>query len=156
MKVNGAITALVLSALSLTCDAGELVLHTFSVHSKYNSDVTTVGREWDGYRWVDRTTTIKAYNNRNFGLSWRQDGLIFGAYHNSYYRTTVYLGREFMLNRYVGGFLGLGTGYRHDISPLGGILLKAPIGDRVQLELIGTPKIGEVDGVLHLATSYRF
>ena len=155
MKVKGALTSLVLGALSLTCDAGELVLHSFSWHSKYNKDVTTTRMVWEDYMWVERSSTTLAYNNRNFGLGWRTDsGVIFGAYHNSYYRPTVYLGREFMVNRHFGAFVGLATGYRHPITPIGGLIAEVP--ERAAMEVIGSPRVGNTDGVIHLAVSYRF
>jgi hypothetical protein len=136
-----ALIGLASCALSLTAVAGELTVHTISRHSQYNQDVGN----------------ILAYNNQNFGLGWRtENGLIFGAYHNSYYRPTVYLGQEFMLNRYFGTFAGLATGYRHPISAIGGLILKIPVTERAAMEFMGAPRIGRIDGVIHVAASYRF
>lgn len=145
LKVKGALTALVLSALSLTCVAGELIVHTVSWHSKFNKD-TRIGN-----------TMFFAYNNENYGLGWRTErGLMFGTYRNSLYRQTFYIGQELMWNEHLGGFLALGTGYHANVALLGGGVVKLPVSTRTKLELIATPSFKQVDAALHLAVSYRF
>lgn len=42
------------------------------------------------------------------------------------------------------------------LAPLGGLIIKLPLTERASLELMGLPKIGRIDGVLHATIAYKF
>jgi hypothetical protein len=90
------------------CDG--LVFHLQSHHKNGNHDVTET--------WVDKdnashTGTKRGLNNNNFGIGYKSDdGYSIGVYKNSFFNTSTYAGKEFMYNRYFGGFVGVATGYK--------------------------------------------
>ena len=92
------------------CDG--LVFHLQSHHKDGNHDVTET--------WVDKdntshTKTHYALNNNNYGIGYKTDnGYSIGIYKNSFYKTSAYAGKEFMYNRYLGGFVGIASGYKEE------------------------------------------
>jgi hypothetical protein len=153
---------LALWALSLTAVADELIVTGLTRHSKYNHDSVETETYFDKSRseWMTTSKPIRAYNNVNPGLGYRtDDGLLFGVYKNSFYRTTFYLGGEVMANRYFGGFAALATGYKEvshlPVTVIGGLIVKAPITDRLSLNLMFLPPLGRIDGVATIALAWR-
>jgi hypothetical protein len=51
------------------------------------------------------------YNGTTPGIGYAQDGWGYGVYHNSLEESTVYVARQFPVNRYFGYEAGLATGY---------------------------------------------
>ncbi len=145
--------AFLVALLALTCafaQAGELIVHGPSVHSAYNTDQLSVKQ---GVAII-----TKRYDNRNYGIGYRTtDGYLFGVYNNSYSRPAAYFGRQFMFNSYVGAFAAVATGYNNVSGyPLGGLVVRIPLTGRTSLELMGSPKLGKIDGLLHAAIAYKF
>lgn len=133
-KVIFACLALV-SSLSFS---QELILHTASVHS---------------------TSKDKTYNNFNPGIGYRKDGISIGMYYNSYNRPTFYVGKEWMVNSYFGGWLAAATGYDRavgrPITVIGGLIGKVPLTDTLTANVLLTPKFGDNPLVVHLAISKK-
>ncbi len=162
MNTKSVIALAVLVAIT-SAHAGELLIHTISVHSKENHQEASerpAPSEPGGLPLVYKTAEVK-YNNRNFGLGWRFDsGYMVGAYQNSYNLTTVYLAKDFMLNEHVGLLAGMATGYQEmsgaAITPIGGILLKLPVADRVSLNILAMPRMKTMDGVIQATLSVKF
>ena len=133
-----------LCALSLTgvAEADELLIHTVSHHSHGNNE----------------------YNNYNFGLGYRtDDGWIFGLYRNSYFKPAAYVAKQWTPeslrfgDAQFGFFVGAATGYRevsgHALAPIGGLSAKYPLSDKWSANVLGTPPIGKMDGVVQLTFS---
>ncbi len=152
------VIAALLIACSIPATAGELVLHTLSYHSNHTYEDT-----WDYYKdgkYDHTTVTDVRYNNINPGIGYKFDsGLMFGYYNNSYHKPTFYVAQEYMFNQYVGVFGGLGTGYKYvsgrDINVLGGFVFKYQLTEKVGLNLMALPPIGNMTGVAHMAVSYK-
>lgn len=154
--------SLLLALLAITASAGELIIHTVSYHSNYNTPGTEVQtRKKDGetytYYW-----TYPGYNNYNWGIGYRtDDGYEVGAYYNSYRNLSVYVAKSWMYNEYIGVYLGLATGYNDAINfpvaPLAGLVLQLPLTSSVTAKLLLSPPLGSnLDGVAHLAFGYKF
>lgn len=138
-KLNKAmkLAACLLAFLPLASLADELIIHGPSKHD-----------------------SSKPYNNSNYGIGYRTDkGFIFGAYENSYGRPTFYVGRQWDFTPRFGAFTALGTGYDNvsglPVAPLIGLTFKQPLTDRLTLELMGVPKLGSVDAVVHVSLAYK-
>jgi hypothetical protein len=149
--------------LASTCSAaGELILHGRSVHSSYNKDKWIYKRhevredgEYDIY------TVIGHYNNENYGIGYRTDkGVTFGLYKNSYYRLTAYVGKHVAFSKHFGAYVAVGTGYSkvssYPLMLMGGLTVKVPLTEQISIELIGSPKLGKTDGLLHTTITYKF
>lgn len=146
----------------LQAKAGELIIHGPSIHSSNNSDTRIFDHQEtrDG-KLYDIYMVTRRYNNRNYGLGYRTDsGLLIGLYNNSYYKVTAYIGKQVMFTEHLGGFVAVGTGYksvtRFPLAPLGGLILKVPLTDSVSLDIMGLPKLGRIDGLLHATIAYKF
>lgn len=161
MKYHILAVAIALSVAGVA-KADELIIHTVSWHSDDNKDST---KQWttvdqNGQTWL-HTTRTEAYNNANFGVGYRWDnGWQVGAYYNSYRKPAVYVAKNWMFTENFGAFLGAATGYDqvagHPVAPIGGLVYKIKLTDRYGLDILGTPPIGEMDGVLHLAITRKF
>lgn len=140
--------------------ADELVIHGMSLHSAHNADERVFDhQETRNGQTYNIYMVTKRYNNANFGIGYRINGVIFGLYNNSYNRPTAYIGRQYMLNKHVGGFIALGTGYdavtHTPVTVLGGLVLKAALTDTISVELVGLPKLGKADSVIHTSIVYK-
>jgi len=92
------------------CDS--LVFHLQSHHKDGNHDVTETWTDKDNNSY---SKTHYALNNNNYGIGYKTDnGYSIGIYKNSFYKTSAYAGKEFMYNRYLGGFVGIASGYKEE------------------------------------------
>lgn len=127
------ITAIALVLLATSTFAGELSLqlHGLSWHAAPRAEFDNTGREW---------------NERNGGLGIRHTfsdtwSVQAGAYRNSVDRTTVYAVANYTPVQFgalrVGGFAGVGSGYR---TPLlaGGLVELGPVSVRIIPPIKGT------------------
>lgn len=142
--------SLVLSAAlmlgTMSAQAGELLVHLGSTH---HPSLTSEGQP---------------YNNRNPGIGYKSDSQwLFGAYHNSYRKTTVYAGRvwEWPVGPVRAGVVAfLATGYQ-DVtgkwaSPLGAATLYVPLSNKVGLRFMAIPRVNsETSTVAHVALSFK-
>lgn len=161
---------LVSCALGLTgvAQADELIIHTVSYHSDANRDKS---EQWTTVnvhgQTVTHTRNTKAYNNFNYGLGYRTDsGWLFGVYQNSYYNPAAYIAKQWTPDGWrlgqaqFGFFVGAATGYRQvsgdEVVPIGGLLMRYQLTEQYAVNVLGTPPIGRMDGVLHLAISRHF
>lgn len=152
------LSALILLA-STNAIAGDLVIHTVSRHTDNNHTTS--------YQWYEpqadlvHTHTDYAYNNNNYGIGYRSDtGWLVGVYHNSYFRPTAYVGKEWMYNQYFGGQVALATGYdsvaHRPVVLIGGLIVRFPIYDGVKGNFLLVPPVANTDGVVHFALNYPF
>ena len=115
----------------------------------------------DGWTQVQHWS-YPGYNNYNFGLGYMtDDGFEAGVYYNSYRKVSVYGAKRWMYNEYIGVYLGLATGYKDAIdfpvAPLAGLLLQLPLTQDVGARIMIQPPLGkELDGVIHLAFTFKF
>lgn len=142
--------SLLLSAVlmmgTMSARAGELLVHLGSTHQP---SVTSKGQP---------------YNNSNPGLGYVSDsGVLVGAYHNSYRKTTVYAGKTWQWPVgpvRVGVVAFLATGYK-DVtgnwaSPLAAATLYVPLSEKVGLRFMAIPRINsETATVAHVALSFK-
>jgi hypothetical protein len=146
----------VLGLSSTFAFADGITVHLISRHSANNHDSSYEFTDENGQRWIH---TDKAHNNNNFGLAYKFDsGYAVGVYRNSQYHTSVYGGKEFMYNRYMGVFLGAVTGYENSaIFPFAAALLKMPITEKTNAVLSVIPKKDfSTFEVINLALEYNF
>lgn len=162
--------AAVCAAVCGIANAGELVIHTLSLHtdatyqynhtthySEVNPATNEVIKQWD----VTTTSQIK-FNNANVGLGWRtDDGWAVGGYYNSYRKLSLYFGKSFELGYRFSVLLGGGTGYDqlengHKITPIAALEYKLPITDTSGVRFAGQPKTGNNAGVIHAMGYVRF
>jgi hypothetical protein len=70
------------------------------------------------------------HNNNNFGVGFHADnGMVFGVYQNSEYRSTAYVGYKYDFNDYLAVTLGGAVGYSNRfITPLLMPTLSIPFG----------------------------
>jgi hypothetical protein len=135
-----------IAMLPLPACAGELILHTVSVHFHPNHD----------------------QNNSNFGLSYLADtsclgserfknNVIAGVFHNTRYNPTAYAGCYFNLVEYrmieVGVMLALFTGYDHPVTPSGLLIGTYHVTGTWNLRVSLAPVSR---GVATLSVGYRF
>jgi uncharacterized membrane protein len=144
--MNKILASLVLASLAMSAQAGEIIVHTASVHTE---KMYALGNE------------TKELNNVNVGIGYRNDdGLTVGAYKNSYYHNTVYITQDLMYNEYVGVVVGASTGYKVasglTITPMLAAIVKIPVNETVTINVLAMPKVGKFIGVAHLALSYKF
>lgn len=123
-------------------NAGNLLFHLESHHSELNKDETEYTIDENGNKI---STPIKGHNNNNFGIGYKTDkGYLFGTYRNSFYKQTIYIGAEFMYNKYIGGLVGVATGYKvhygHPIMPFAAGLIKVPLYDETKAVFSIVPK----------------
>jgi hypothetical protein len=165
------LTHLVLVTLSLTCvaqaaSAGELIVHTVSLHSSQTYEHEhTVNYVDEQSAVLYSATTIenRRFNNVNPGLAWQFDsGVQLGAYYNSYRQPTVYVAYEYMFDDEFGVVAGVGTGYQ-DISrghkglaAFGAIEYKYPLSKNLKLVTQFIPPLAGTVGVVHAAFAYSF
>lgn len=162
-KLFGAMMFILVAILPSMVNAGELVTHTVSYHTSHNEDTTETWQAQDSHgNTVTYSKTRAGYNNLNFGIGYRWDsGWSVGTYQNSYYRTTVYVTKDWMFTENIGVFAGLATGYEdvsgHSLTPTGGLLLTKKITKKVSLDLAVVPPISKnTDGVAHLMVLQKF
>lgn len=146
--MNKYILFLSLSLTSMFSFASELLIHTGSIHQQSTFQEL-------------HNTTNKPINNTNTGVGFRNDnGYVFGAYKNSYYKNTIYAAKEFMLNENIGVVIGGASGYKHTsgytITPVINLLVKYQVNDVMTLNVTAIPTIGKNIGVVHLVTSFKF
>lgn len=120
--------ALALALLATTAcasDGWSLQLHGLSWHAKPRAEFDSTGREW---------------NERNVGLGIRHTfsdtwSVQAGAFRNSVDRTTVYAVANYTPVQFgalrVGGFAGLGTGYKSTPLLAGGLIEVGPVSVRI-------------------------
>lgn len=158
-----AFVSCLLALACMTVQAGELIIHGPSIHSARNK--TTRVFDHQEVRADGKTYNIyivtKRYDNANYGIGYRTaDGYVFGLYNNSYSRPAAYFGKQVMLNSHFGAFAAVATGYDnvsgYPLALIGGLIVRLPLTERTSLELMGSPKLGKVDGVLHAAIAYKF
>jgi archaellin len=163
-------TPLVLVTLGLTgvaqaASAGELIVHTVSLHSRSTHEHERTTNYVDNTGAIVRTTvttTQQRYNNVNPGVAWQFDsGVQLGAYYNSYREPTMYVAYEHMFNEHWGVLAGVGTGYESVSRVRGGIAALAAAEYKHQLTTNTKfifqfiPPVGAV-GVAHAAFAYSF
>ena len=130
-----------------SAQAGEVVIHVGSYHSPST------------YAYQGETVS---YNNVNPGVGYRFDnGVVVGAYYNSYREPTVYAGyaplwQTPIQQLQLGGMIGVGTGYSiptgRSVTPLGALIGRWELTDTYSVQLLFVPKIhGDMANVLHLA-----
>ena len=83
-------------AAAASAHAGEVLLHTVSMHGKRTYDLTSttnvVDEKGNVLSSVD-TTEARPYNNVNLGVGYRFDNeAVVGVYHNSYRKAAFYAG----------------------------------------------------------------
>jgi hypothetical protein len=157
------LTASALVALTGVASAGELIVHGLSWHVR------------DGY-WKNGVYT--RFNEVNTGLGYRTDeGYVFGVYHNSYDKPSLYFGYNWswpvgpaiVAGRQAEvGFTVIGaTGYRHRshmvVTPAGGFNLQVPVSQGVGVLFTVVPVPYERDNgskflgtVGNVSLTYRF
>lgn len=166
--------AVTLLFLPLVATATELLVHGLSWHSD-----RTYGTGTFSPAGQDPTTGIysryeenrRPINNVNPGIGISFDGgWTAGIYRNSYYRTSVYLGRAWAWEvgpplvagrrLEVGAAVVAATGYQsrtgNAVQPGAAATLGLPITRRVTLRVIGAPGVGETSTVIHSFVGYRF
>jgi hypothetical protein len=121
------IICLLMSFSAMACD--EVTLHTVSHH--YNLPV----------RHID-------VNNANIGLGVVCNGLVAGAYYNTFWHMSMYAGKKFGDN--YGVILGGVTGYPKErysiIEPLVVGYVSIPVGD-IKINLTFSPPMSNMVGV---------
>ena len=129
------ITTLALALLATTAcasDVWSLQLHGLSWHAAPRAEFDNTGREW---------------NERNVGLGIRHTfsdtwSVQAGAFRNSVDRTTVYAVANYTPVQFgalrVGGFAGLGSGYKSTPLLAGGLVELGPVSVRIIPPIKGT------------------
>lgn len=132
--------------LPVAASAGELIVHTVSVHYRSND----------------------SQNNRNFGLGYRADtpcirnehvknSIMAGAFHNTYYNPSAYAGCYFNLFEYrmleLGVMVGLVTGYDRPVMPSGLLIGTYHVTQTWSLRISFAPV---TRGVANLSVGYHF
>jgi hypothetical protein len=125
--------------------ADDLVIHTVSWHARPS--------------WEENYNTKVRYNDYNPGLGYRwNNGWNVGFYYNSFYKTSVYSAKEFMLSDNVGLIAGGVTGYKsstgYSVAPLLGAEWCQPITDKLSAVMLVIPAFRNSPGVLHFAAEY--
>jgi len=69
-------------------------------------------------------TSEKGLNEFNPGIGVEYKTLIAGFYHNSNYKQTLYLGKDFSINNYLGIKVAVVTGYEKAIMPGFGLYVR--------------------------------
>jgi hypothetical protein len=124
---------------STQANAGELVVHTGSVHG------------------------AAGFNNTNPGIGYvSDDGYAFGVYHNSYKNTTVCAAKLWETSGRVGvgALLGVGTGYKIqtglNVSPLAALSVFAKLDTSRGVRVLHTPGFGGNASVTHLTFTVAY
>lgn len=157
--MKSALASIALLLTSTIAYADGLIIHGISRHSHNNH---TWSEQFTNEYGETIIRTHRAFNNLNYGVGYRTDGgYIVGTYKNSYYLTTVYAGKEFMYNEYIGVFLAGATGYKkqsgYTVTPFATLMLKAPITDKTKLMVNIVPKKKLLDyEVISAAVQYDF
>mgnify|MGYP000974885372 CR=1 FL=1 len=165
-----ALAALALTLSAGAASAGELLVHTFSIHGKSTYEHTTHYSGVDGadghvvVQWD--VTETRRFNNTNLGLGWRFDnGAIVGTYENSYRHRSFYVGGVWMwptsIPRLEVGLTALAiTGYREvtdkPVTVAGALGASYRVLDRTKAYVFFTPKVGRGEAVAHLAFGQEF
>ena len=127
--------------------ADDLVIHAVSWHSrpswKENQDNETI-----------------RYNDYNPGLGYRwSNGWNVGFYYNSFYKTSVYSAKEFMLTDKFGLVVGGITGYKssvgYSVVPLTAAEWRQPITDKFSTAVMILPPFRSTPCVLHFVAEYK-
>lgn len=148
--------------MSFQSNADQLIIHSVSWHSSGNKDEVQTKQSVNGNGLrVSTEETVHGYNNNNFGIGYRWDsGLTVGMYYNSYRRPTVYLIEEWMPLRRFGAVLGIATGYDNvsgnPLTVIGGLIIRTPITNRLEVNVLIVPPVGEMDGVTHFSFLKKF
>lgn len=157
------IISCLLAFTCITVQANELIIHGPSIHGARNKTIRVLYRQEvlvDG-KTHNTYKVTKPYDNANYGIGYRtSDGYLFGIYNNSYSRPAAYVGKQVMFNSYLGAYAAVATGYDnvsgYPLALTGGLIVKLPVTERISLELMGFPKLGKIDGVLHAVLAYKF
>jgi len=151
--------------------AGELLLHTFSLHQEsgwaetHKTDhyihytvgyqqqtgpntYVTVEQQVTQYLFTETSTTFKRYNKNTFGIGYITDNKwIAGTYKNSFGKRTVYFGKQIPLfNTDLSVNLAVASGYKYmdhgrALMPMVAFDYKLRLTDALNLHTTVVPKI---------------
>lgn len=125
--MNRLILTALLAFTAAAAPAGELSLqlHGLSWHAKPRAEFDSTGREWN-------ERNVGSGIRHTFSDTWSVQA---GAFRNSLDRTTVYAVANYTPVQFgalrVGGFAGLGTGYKSTPLLAGGLIELGPVSVRV-------------------------
>jgi len=100
-------------------------------------------------------------NNDNYGLGMECGNTVFGAYHNTFYKQSIYLGRVYRThgNLSLGVSFGGVTGYQEQsgqpIMPYAYGIISYQYGD-IRFNIMGTPNWGMGHQVQVITTTIQF
>jgi hypothetical protein len=172
-KIHSKVIALALISAGLVAHAGEVIVHIASYHtpSTYDTYYTTNyswGPGYEQYNYSTTTTTEHKYNNFNPGVGYRtDDGWSVGAYYNSYQLTSLYVGKNFNVYKWIGVNVGVATGYSghgippdnwYEIRPYALLEAKIPVTDIVSVLGGYAPRMGQYNpvGTFHVAVAIKY
>lgn len=167
------LVASALIACASMANAGELIVHAATYHSRPGYDTGHVkygDLDLDYFAQtggVKRTETrvVEEYNNSNPGLGYAADaGWRVGVYYNSFRRASVYGSWEFkaqcLPRMECGVTIGMVSGYKQEygkmLKPLGGLTLSFEVTKNAKVHLLVGPKSGDnTTSLVHLAFGYK-
>jgi hypothetical protein len=161
-----ALVTLGLTGVAQATTAGELIVHTVSLHSSQtyeNEHTVNYVNKQGAVMYSVTTIENRRFNNVNPGLAWQFDsGVQLGVYYNSYRKPTAYVAYEYMFNDELGVVVGVGNGYQAVSRVNGGWTMigafeyKYPLAKNLKLVTQFIPPMLGPVGVMHAAFAYSF